>query len=169
MPIGVYVRSKECRLILSLAKKGKQVHPNTIEAMRQANLGKIPTIETRDKIRLRLKGRKCTLEHRSAISNGKIKYPGTNNRDRWLKRTYGITEDQYLSILKKQNGVCAICNKPEINTRKNGTVKKLAVDHNHKTQVVRGLLCDKCNRGLGHFNDDCKLLESAMKYLNPRK
>lgn len=76
-----------------------------------------------------------------------------------LKRLYGITFEEYVEIYKKQNGVCAICKK-ECKTR-----KSLSVDHDHSTNAVRGLLCNRCNRAIGMFEDSKELLESAIKYL----
>jgi hypothetical protein len=62
-----------------------------------------------------------------------------------LMQHYGITEEQYQELLKKQNGVCALCCKlPDSNRR-------LAVDHNHKTGKIRGLLCSRCNNLLGQI------------------
>jgi hypothetical protein len=61
---------------------------------------------------------------------------------RKIKRKYGITADQYNQMLEKQKGVCALCEKPQTRIR-------LAVDHDHRTGKVRGLLCNWCNRHLG--------------------
>lgn len=80
-------------------------------------------------------------------------------RDFQLRDTYGITTEEYDRILERQNGVCAICVQVCISGR------RLAVDHNHETGEVRGLLCCKCNRGLGNFNDDSELLLAAYFYL----
>lgn len=82
------------------------------------------------------------------------------NRKSDLKK-YGITIEQYEKMEKSQKGVCAICKKSEPNK-----YKKLAVDHCHKTGKVRGLLCSKCNNGLGKFDDNVALLTKAIKYLN---
>ena len=79
-----------------------------------------------------------------------------------LKKKYNLSVEQYEQMCKDHNHVCAICNKPE--PRKNG---RLCVDHNHKTDKVRGLLCSKCNAGLGLFKDNPKLLLKAIEYLNP--
>lgn len=79
-------------------------------------------------------------------------------RRQWLKKAYNLTIEQYDILLEAQNGRCAICRSlPEKDRR-------LAVDHNHETGRVRGLLCSKCNRGLGLFQDDARLLEEARRY-----
>ena len=74
---------------------------------------------------------------------------------------YGLTVDQYDAMLMEQNYVCAICEKPE----KSSSKKVLSIDHDHTTGKVRGLLCDTCNSGLGHFFDNLDFLESAVLYL----
>ena len=88
------------------------------------------------------------------------------SRQRKLCR-YALTSEQYDALLTAQNGVCAICHKPE-RAKLNGTVKSLAIDHDHATGKVRGLLCQKCNRGIGQFNDDPKLLRGAADYLEEK-
>ena|SRR3990167_129596 len=78
-----------------------------------------------------------------------------------LKWTYGISLKRYDEILEEQNGVCAVCGKtPE----ENG--KRLSVDHCHKTKIIRGLLCDNCNKGMGNFKDNVDFLLKAVKYLS---
>lgn len=81
-----------------------------------------------------------------------------------LKKTYGITLEEYNAILLKQHGVCAICGKPEIATR-GGKLLALSVDHDHATNQIRGLLCESCNIGLGNFKEDVPTLLSAIKYV----
>jgi Recombination endonuclease VII len=74
-------------------------------------------------------------------------------------RKYGINSQQYDVMFKNQNGMCAICGRPPKNRRLN-------VDHCHKTGRIRGLLCWRCNRGLGFFwNDDPVLMKKAIEYL----
>jgi hypothetical protein len=80
-----------------------------------------------------------------------------------LKRSYGITEAEYLDILDQQNGLCAICG-----TSESDSPKRFAVDHNHETGEVRGVLCSSCNLGLGNFGDKPENLASAVKYLLDR-
>lgn len=69
-----------------------------------------------------------------------------------------------------QKGLCAICHRPEIakSTSKRGGVKKLAVDHCHEEGHVRGLLCVRCNAGIGYFDDDVKRLQAAIDYIQSR-
>lgn len=79
------------------------------------------------------------------------------DRNHTLKKLYGITVDQYNEMLVKQNGVCAICREK--------SQKTLDVDHCHKTNQVRGLLCNRCNTGLGNYKDDAVRLRAAAEYL----
>jgi len=78
-----------------------------------------------------------------------------------FKKQYGITIEQYDEMLAAQNGGCAICGEKT----PGGRTKNFAVDHCHTTGKVRGLLCTKCNRGLGLFNDRTDLLKLATNYL----
>lgn len=81
-------------------------------------------------------------------------------KDTRLKRIYNISLDDYNNLLISQNECCKICTK-----HKSEFSKALAVDHNHDTGQVRGLLCDLCNRGLGMFRDNPLLLIKANEYL----
>lgn len=83
-----------------------------------------------------------------------------------LKFNYGITQEKYNELLLKQNGLCAICNEPEIipSAHKDGSIRRLAVDHCHNSNEVRGLLCNGCNTGLGKFKST--LLRIAAKYVD---
>jgi len=86
-------------------------------------------------------------------------------RRKGLKYRYNLSLKDYQSLLKSQNGVCAICGRAETRKNRYGGTCQLHIDHDHKTKKVRGLLCSKCNAGLGLFNDDIKLLKRAIKYL----
>lgn len=90
--------------------------------------------------------------------------------DRNIFRTYGITREDYNKILLIQNGSCAICNEKEKSfDPKTGTVKKLAVDHCHNSNKIRGLLCWRCNVTLGKINDNVSLLQKMIDYLLKHK
>ena len=73
-----------------------------------------------------------------------------------LKNRYGLTDEQYQEMYDNQLGNCKICDEH---------FDRLGIDHNHSTGQVRALLCDKCNRGLGCFNDDKNTLVKAVFYL----
>ncbi len=78
-------------------------------------------------------------------------------RDIYLRSTYRITEKQYNSRLKNQEGGCKICK------RRPSKGKYLSVDHCHKTGKVRGLLCSRCNLSLGVI--ESPMLEAFLNYL----
>jgi hypothetical protein len=75
-----------------------------------------------------------------------------------------ITLDQYNQIFTNQNGCCAICDKHQ-----SDEPRALAVDHDHETGKVRGLLCNNCNRGIGHLKDSEETLLKAASYLAKTK
>jgi hypothetical protein len=82
-------------------------------------------------------------------------------RNQHLKREFGITLDQYNELSRIQNNLCAICQR--------SFNKKLHVDHDHRTNQIRGLLCGNCNRGLGLFEDNSQFLKSATNYIEQFK
>lgn len=80
-----------------------------------------------------------------------------------LKTKFGITLDEYNQILERQDYGCAICSSRKASgPLENGS---FPVDHDHKTGKVRGLLCNKCNTGLGLFKENEDLLLKAIGYL----
>lgn len=78
-------------------------------------------------------------------------------RDRQYMTMYGITLDQYNGLVELQNGVCRLCGAVE--------KKKLSVDHDHLTGVVRGLLCNKCNTAIGMLGDTAEALLRVVDYI----
>jgi hypothetical protein len=80
-----------------------------------------------------------------------------------LKKAYGITPEEYELLLDLQLFVCAICG-----TKEPGGKGMFAVDHNHDTGDVRGLLCNRCNSGIGMLLEDVNLLQHAIDYLRLR-
>lgn len=89
-------------------------------------------------------------------------------RDMRQLKKYGLTREQYMSILESQNYVCKLCQKPEISLR-----RRLSVDHDHNCcdgafscgKCIRGLLCHHCNAAFGNVKDDVKLLYKMIDYL----
>jgi len=82
-----------------------------------------------------------------------------------LKYHYNLTIDDYNLWAEIQDHTCAICEEFEEKKRADGTEMPLSVDHCHETGRIRGLLCHRCNTGLGLFRDDTKLLKKAVEYL----
>jgi peptide methionine sulfoxide reductase MsrB len=85
-------------------------------------------------------------------------YYKDRRRNDYLKHAYGITEQEFDELYEAQNGCCAICVKKI-------TKRQARVDHDHKTNCNRKVLCHNCNVGLGHFFDDPELLISAAAYI----
>jgi len=108
-----------------------------------------------------IKRKECAKKIRQKYENNpKNKYKIKKRaRDKiyWLKSKYGLTIEQYDIILESQNGVCKICG--------GANPKRFAVDHDHKTGKIRGLLCSMCNGGLGLFRDNIDFLKKAIEYL----
>jgi hypothetical protein len=92
-------------------------------------------------------------ERRRTDPKYRNKIRASNYKSR-LKNSYGLSPDDYKALRKRQRGRCPICRKRR---------RKLVVDH--KGKIVRGLLCDPCNLGLGHFRDDPKRMRRAIIYL----
>lgn len=87
-----------------------------------------------------------------------------NNPERYkelqLKRKFGLSLEAYKAMLWKQYHSCAICQVQVLDLK-----KQLAVDHCHKTGKIRGLLCDRCNRGIGFLGENPEVLKRAATYL----
>lgn len=78
---------------------------------------------------------------------------------RRVKSQYGLADGQYEALYEAQGGRCYIC------ARATGKTRRLSVDHDHRTGLVRGLLCRPCNSMLGHARDDLVFFQRAMSYL----
>ena len=106
------------------------------------------------------------LDDSNRYSNGMGSYSprcrkchAVNSSNSRLKRIYGINSNQYDVLLFKQMGGCAICKLPCSDN------KSLAVDHNHTTSEVRGLLCRRCNTVIGLMNENEDLFWDMLEYL----
>lgn len=103
--------------------------------------------------------KKCYYRCRSCKNEVGRKKAKENN----IKR-YGITLIEFDEMFKSQNGVCAICGKPETGYNQHG-IRRLCIDHDHNTGRIRGLLCGKCNHMLGLVGDSVEVLKAAIKFL----
>lgn len=99
-------------------------------------------------------GPRCATHH-SDITNKRRKAA----HDKRVQDTYGLGPGEYDRLYEFQAGCCWLCQ------RARGVTKRLAVDHDHKTGEVRGLLCGPCNKLLGHARDDCCFFYRAAAYL----
>lgn len=82
------------------------------------------------------------------------------NKEASFQKRYGITVNDYLKLYSEQKGCCAICNI---------LLEILDVDHCHQSKIVRGLLCNNCNRGIGFFKDNPIFLRKAAEYLEKER
>ena len=104
--------------------------------------------------------KKCHYEKVKVTATKNKGWNTETQRNSRLKRVFGISLNEYNTLLEEQNFKCAICNKTE---EQNG--KRLAVDHCHTTNKVRKLLCHHCNCALGMVNDSEEILISMLSYL----
>lgn len=86
-------------------------------------------------------------------------------RNSYMKKTYGLTLEEYQTMYNRQDGLCAICGLSETRKTKYGFIKLLHIDHDHKTGKIRALLCGNCNGGLGLFKDSIQYMENAINYI----
>jgi hypothetical protein len=105
--------------------------------------------------------RECLNAQKRATKDYGKKQNPDYARNYSLKKTYGITQQDYLNMLVEQNHKCKICGKDELQTKYN----KLVVDHNHATGEVRALLCTQCNIALGMAQESIDILLSMISYL----
>jgi Recombination endonuclease VII len=101
-------------------------------------------------------------EKRKHIYNARRreKYCPVKAKNEQLLAHYNITLEQYNEMLNKQNHCCAICGKHESEQK-----RSLSTDHCHKSNKIRGLLCDLCNRSIGFLKDDPELILKAASYV----
>jgi hypothetical protein len=90
-------------------------------------------------------------------------WSGLERADNIMRKQYGISLEEFNTLLEIQDNSCAICAKPLDSLR-----RRMNIDHDHDTNKVRGLLCTGCNTGLGHLGDNVEGLKKAIAYLeNP--
>lgn len=130
-------------------QKGK-AHPNW-----KGGISKAPDYEKK----------RYTGKRKELITKRNRKRTKDQMKNEFIKSKYGIDLEEYCNMLKSQKGVCAICGEEEKRKSRYGGVCKLTIDHSHKNGKVRGLLCSRCNNGLGQFRDNLLLLKEAISYL----
>jgi hypothetical protein len=109
------------------------------------------------------KWRKKNLEHIREYERNRYKTRPEirdSKKNTNLKIKYGLTLEEFNSLLESQSFGCAIC-RVELTGGKD-----THIDHCHETKRIRGLLCNSCNNGIGRFKDSPKLLKCAITYLS---
>lgn len=86
-------------------------------------------------------------------------------RERFLRNRYGLSNGDFQALMFAQDGRCKICDIVLVLAGGREVQAVACVDHDHSTGEVRGILCRKCNRGLGWWNDDVALMRRAVSYL----
>lgn len=147
----------------SAAKKWRELHPEKyIEAYTRCS--KKPERKARRLVTSRI----WASQNRDRKRAYGKKYWGNKTyewkKDQHLKGVHGIRIHDFFRIKESQNGVCAICKRPEKATFR-GKVKELCVDHDHKTGNVRGLLCSNCNRSLGLIEENLDFIKGMSDYV----
>ena len=107
--------------------------------------------------RWREENRERRLAHQRQLRLERVGWKADEHR----RQRYGVTGNEYQRLVDEQGGTCAICRRPP--------EKVLHIDHDHKTGLYRGLLCRRCNRSIGLFEDDPCLLRLAAEYLENRR
>lgn len=152
---GLHSKCKDCcrRYVQNLWKKNPGYHKRQMDNSREyrrKNLKKckekVAQYYQKNKERLQ----KCATD----------RWENLTKEERWeknLKGSYGITANDYYTILEEQKGECIICHSI--------SNKKLVVDHSHTTGKVRGLLCERCNRLVGQIeNSPQSVIEGVIEY-----
>jgi hypothetical protein len=151
---GVRTWCKKC--LSEYSKKYHQEH-------REENCAKGKKWRQENEKAYRAKKRAYYLKNKDRISAKAKQWDLDHPEESWandIRYRFGITRDTYYAMLSEQGGVCKICGgKPT------GRRNRLSVDHDHTTGIIRGLLCEHCNRGLGCFKDDLGLFRKVIEYL----
>lgn len=84
---------------------------------------------------------------------------------RSIKRLYGIGLEEYERMVERQGNLCAICGQPETKTNKDGTPRRLQVDHDHLTNQIRDLVCSRCNFLVGNIETSPQVVDDVLAYL----
>lgn len=113
--------------------------------------------------------RSCSNLYRNSIQEDSIKI----RRKYWyIKNKYNLSKEEFIRLWDSNNGKCHICNKILEETKQGQQGQNLhagSIDHDHLTNIVRGILCNACNKGIGLLNDNVKILREAIKYLKGNK
>lgn len=164
-------KCSKCNLLKSEEEFGK--HRRNRDGLntecKQCNKERATLWQKNNKEKINKKCREWNManpEKRKEISKRDNDKRKRKKKNSYLLKTYGITIEQYDQLFDEQDGICKICSKPESNLdKRTGLPVMLAVDHDHTTGKIRGLLCANCNMALGLLNDSANLFKKAAHYL----
>ena len=172
---GGFYRCRECNRLTSLRRNAKNRADTEKTAKLNEGARRRYHAQPEEKKSARLdqcvdyarRRRQSDPEHRARLNDyqsaRRASIPLRDHRAANLKKTYGITHEDYDRMLAEQGGGCAICGSATPRTKRS---EYLHVDHCHATGAVRGLLCGPCNAGIGSLGDNIGRLEAAIRYLN---
>lgn len=107
--------------------------------------------------------RKAANSYRKKKLSEGYTYWDNGGKERHFKKVYKLSLSDREELFKNHNNKCAVCKVTHVSTHNDKNY--LCVDHDHKTGKIRGLLCCRCNRGLGYFDDNISRLEKLIEYL----
>jgi hypothetical protein len=110
--------------------------------------------------------RDCALTHKRLWRDKNRLKVRREVYEKSLLRNYGLTLAEYEQMFSAQDGLCAICGLPETALNRDGSIRRLHVDHDHETGMVRALLCSACNSVLGYIEAHPERVPHAMAYLD---
>lgn len=118
------------------------------------------------KIKLKMLEGETASQYSSRYSKLARSLDPNHGRKQNYKYNFGLTLEEVEEKLKSQNYLCAICNEPETNKyNRTGKVQTLSIDHCHKTDKIRDMLCNRCNHILGRIKEDTNILKNMIVYL----
>ena len=136
--------------------------PDCMQTKSKTEFGRHPSY--RDGLRNQCRDCRREYERRRSRSPENIEATRESRRRSVMKWRYGTTQDEVEKMVAAQNNRCLICN-----TEGEGQgMQRLCIDHDHNTGKIRGMLCRKCNAGLGYFRDNPTLIRTAASYLESR-
>ena len=158
-PLDAFYRDKRC--VLGCWAKCKECHKAW---GKQYNIANVEKLRARRKINYQ-----ATREQRLAYGKAyRLTHRESGNlarRRNRIKYLYNLSLSGYAQMFAEQNGRCAICKRPELRLKRNGSPFNLSIDHDHKTDKVRNLLCYTCNSILGYVQEDILIARSVVAYL----
>lgn len=141
--------------VLARREKGRQNY----QANKQAYKDRAERWKAANPDKVRESSRRRQARFRETLSYEAVK-------DSQLRRSYGISWEEYSRMFDSQEGTCKICKSALVLHSPKAGTNTANVDHCHTTGRVRGLLCNRCNQGIGYLQDSPELLRQAAEYLD---